>query len=404
MKRFISILLMMILVVTSFASTAFVAEAEETLYVSGDYKYRFAVGTKIEIAEYKGKSEKLVIPQAIDGHTVIGIGKNAFAGNDKLLSLTIPNTVTYIDDFAFLYCSEMTSVKLPDNLEKIGKGAFSYCFSLTGINLPTTLKSIGDLAFTECSEIKTMYIPINCQEIGKGAFCLTASLTEFTVNNLNQYFVAIDGVLYNKNKTTLIAYPSKKADKSFDVPDSVKNIADYAFYGADLLESVNMFGVENIGAEAFSDCSLLAAVNLSLTLKTIGENAFVNCPKIRRIGIPDSVLSIGKHAIGYEYNERGKIYLPLGTIIIYGKEGYAGYLYAQETGLRFEKTGENDLGDINLDGKINIVDIVLLRAHIVNPNKALNDEQLNRANLNRDEKVNILDVVLLRNQIVKTIN
>ena len=54
MKRFISILLMMILVVTSFASTAFVAEAEETLYVSGDYKYRFAVGTKIEIAEYKG--------------------------------------------------------------------------------------------------------------------------------------------------------------------------------------------------------------------------------------------------------------------------------------------------------------------------------------------------------------
>ena len=93
--------------------------------------------------------------------------------------------------------------------------------------------------------------------------------------------------------------------------------------------------MEGIGKNAFSGCKNIEGITIPDGVTSIGENAFVNCPKIRRIGIPDSVLSIGKHAIGYEYNERGKIYLPLGTIIIYGKEGYAGYLYAQETGLRF---------------------------------------------------------------------
>ena len=106
------------------------------------------------IVYYHGNDEHVVIPAQIDGKPVTEIGRQAFYQYDKLVSVTIPSTVTTIENEAFNYCTNLKTVRLTSGLQKIGSNAFKNCISLSEITLPDTLTTIGDSAFSCCYDLK----------------------------------------------------------------------------------------------------------------------------------------------------------------------------------------------------------------------------------------------------------
>ena len=130
------------------------------------------------------------------------------------------------DVYIALDFSEATEITL------LPSCAFQYCSKLVNVKLPDSLKKIYEGAFNECTNLKTITIPKNVDYITHGGdtpFYRLPNLTAFNVDEENEYFTSIDGVLYDKDVTTLIAYPSGKTDKSYTTPDTVKTIAYMAF-------------------------------------------------------------------------------------------------------------------------------------------------------------------------------
>jgi ketosteroid isomerase-like protein len=226
----------------------------------------------------------------LSGSTMTSIENNAFSQCSSLTSVTIPNTVTSIGDGAFS-CYNLTSVTIPNTVTSIGSRAFESCANLTGITIPNSVTSIGSQAFNGCTSLTDITIPTSVTNIGTGAFSGCTKLTAINVDNANNAYSSQDGVLYNKDKTTLIKYPNVKTG-AFTIPASVTNIGS-AFYGCTGLTSVTIpASVTSIGDGAFSGCTGLTSVTIGNGVTSIGESAFQNCTSLTGITIPDNVTSI----------------------------------------------------------------------------------------------------------------
>ena len=175
-------------------------------------------------------------------------------------SYTIPNSVTNIWDGAFYDCVRLTSVTIPNSVTSIGDYAFYDCTSLTNVTIGTNVTSIGDWAFAFYTSLTSVTIPNSVTNIGDEAFADCTSLTAITVDAYNSFYTSADGVLFDKGQTTLIQYPSGKAG-SYTVPNSVTSIGGGAFHGCGSLTSVTIpNSVTSIGDVKFSWCSSLTAV------------------------------------------------------------------------------------------------------------------------------------------------
>ena len=251
---------------------------------------------------------------------VTSIGSYAFNACSKLTSINIPEGVTSIGWYAFWECSGLTSIKIPNSVTSIGKGAFEWCDSLTSIEIPNSVTSIGDEAFYNCSRLTSINIPEGVTSIGNRAFNRCSSLTSIkipekvmsigdrafyecskltsiNVEKNNQNYCSEDGVLFNKDKTELIQYPSKKADKQYVIPGSVTSIGNGTFYDCNNLTSINIpEGVTSIGGYAFCECSSLTSIEIPSSLTIIRDNTFHNCRSLTNITIPEGVTSIGEYA------------------------------------------------------------------------------------------------------------
>ena len=174
-------------------------------------------------------------------NSVTNIGSFAFDGCNSLTNINIPNNVTNIEDGAFLGCESLTSINIPNSVTNIGDLAFSGCSSLTNINIPNSVTNIGDHAFYNSESLTKINIPNSVINIGNSAFSGCSSLTKIIIpssvvnmdgnpflgwdgdlHNESKAFVYERQVLFNKDKTTLIAYRSKKT--SYIIPNSVTNI------------------------------------------------------------------------------------------------------------------------------------------------------------------------------------
>ena len=212
--------------------------------------------------------------------SVTSIGWSAFYGCASLTSVTIPDSVTSIGGSAFYGCTSLTSVTIPDSVTSIGGSAFYNCKSLTSVTIPGSVTSIGWSAFYGCASLTSVTIPDSVTSIGNCAFASCTSLTGIWVAEGNSHYANdASGVLFNKDKTTLVQCPGAFA--AYTIPNSVTSIGEYAFSHCTSLTSVTIpNSVTSIGEHAFSDCTSLTSVTISDSVTSIGEYAFYDCTSL----------------------------------------------------------------------------------------------------------------------------
>ena len=201
-----------------------------------------------------------------------------YSNRSDITSVVIEPGVTSIGSLAFYECSNLTSITIPSGLTSIGEQAFGNCTGLTSITIPSGFISIGGYAFWNCTGLTSITIPSSVTSIGVNVFYNCTGLTDITVDSNNSSFCSESGVLFNKDKTTLIYYPLGKNDSSYTIPDGVTVIEQYAFYCNSKLTSVTIpSGVTSIGEMAFRECSGLTSVIVPSSVTSIEYNAFWCC-------------------------------------------------------------------------------------------------------------------------------
>ena len=241
--------------------------------------------------------------------SVTTIGEYAFYWCDSLTSVTIPDSVTTIGNSAFNNCYSLTSVTIPDSVTTIGEWAFRYCDSLTSVTIPDSVTTIGNYAFNMCSKLTSVTIGNSVTTIGNSAFSGCSSLKEFKgrfaadggrcliMGNTIIAYAEASGTTYTiLDSVTRIGYAAFSGCSSLTsvtIPDSVTTIGEYAFSGCRSLTSVTIpDSVTTIGGYAFSDCESLTSITIPDSVTTIGVRAFYDCDSLTSVTIPDSVKTI----------------------------------------------------------------------------------------------------------------
>ena len=202
---------------------------------------------------------------------VTSVGDYAFDGCSNLTDITIANSVTRIGVYAFHGCG-MADVTIPASVEIIDEEAFSGSDKFVSVTFENGVKSIGDFAFSVCYNISDLFIPASVTNIGEGAFAYDISLKNITVDENNEYYSSVDGVLFNKNKTKIITYPAMSTATSYTIPDSVTDTDPGIFvFALNLVDVVIPDSVENIGEAMFIECHNLQTVKIGSGVKYIGE-------------------------------------------------------------------------------------------------------------------------------------
>ena len=291
-KQIISIALIFVML------AAFLPGAGLTAFAAdGDFTIKNGVLTK-----YNGSGGDVVIPEG-----VTSISDFAFGLNSTMTSVTIPKTVTAIGEDTFSTCSGLTKFVVKSGnpsyssqdgvLYNKDKTLLMLCpAKKTGtLSIPDTVTSLGDWAFELCAELTGITIPKSLTSIGRFTFGACRSLTSISVDSGNPAFSSQDGVLYNKDRTTLIMCPAKKT--SVSIADSVTTIGEKAFSGCGKLKSISLpASVTSIGNSAFVGCSGLTNLTLPSSVKTVGAYAFQYCTALESVFVPKSVTSIGMWA------------------------------------------------------------------------------------------------------------
>lgn len=193
---------------------------------------------------------------------------------------TKPGVMKAIPDRAFSGCEDLRDVSFATTT--IGKDAFKGAIQLSSIDLSEGLRSISSGAFRDCTNIKAITLPSSCTTIIPSAF-LGTSIASYAVNGENPCFRSDKGVLFSRDMSVLVAFPPQRGGESYQVPNSVKCIANSAFRNSLMYEVVLPKNLKRIEACAFRG-SHLRTVELP-GLEHIGEDAFSHC-HLRRLTIP----------------------------------------------------------------------------------------------------------------------
>ncbi len=304
----------------------------------------------------------------IDGTlTVSGTGEMGYIGmtdswypyREDVKKVIIEPGITSIGESAFQNCINLVDVDMPDSITSIDMWAFVICRSLADIKLSPNVTSIGMHAFGGCDSLVNITIPAAVTNIADDAFDSTGAFVKFEVEEANTAYCSVDGVLFDKAKTTLIKYPSAKEDENYSIPKIVTNIKEGAFWRCEYLQSItisesvtsvpyrsifgcakltdinvaaenNVYcsvdgvlfskdkktlvlypkgkadteyaipkGVVNIEKSAFEWCENLESITIPSGVKEIRYQSFVKCTNLEEIRLPASVESIGDSAFAW---------------------------------------------------------------------------------------------------------
>ena len=215
---------------------------------------------------------------------------------------SIPDGVKRIAPNAFWECKNLEDIRIPESVESIGNSAFVFCHGIKIIDIPCGVRSIDSEAFSCNENLTHIIIPAGVSSIDEGVVSFCDNLISIDVNECNQNYFSTDGVLFDKNKKTLICYPAGIDNDSYAIPDGVTSIGAYAFSACKNL--INIYipdSVANIGDTAFSSCENLKYIKIPAGVTSIKEATFASCKSLTHIIIPTSVTSIEDSAfIGCE--------------------------------------------------------------------------------------------------------
>ena len=189
----------------------------------------------------------------------------------------------------------ITSVVIQEGVTSIGEYAFNECAAMTSIEIPGSVTSIGVRACNKCTALNAVTIPESVTSIGNYVFAGCTALTAIEVASDNPDYCSEDGVLFNKDKTTLIQYPAGNARTEYTIPDGVTSFGE-AFLDCSLTALTIPGSVTRIGLSAFYENNTLTSVTIGEGVPTIGNYAFYHCTALTSITIPNSVTSIGQYA------------------------------------------------------------------------------------------------------------
>ncbi|MBQ9673454.1 MAG: leucine-rich repeat protein [Ruminococcus sp.] len=279
---------------------------------------------------------KVSLPQSLTK-----MGDSVFCNCRSLEKITLPDDLKIIPSSAFEYCSSLKKFNLPKNLEIInvnafdscmgltsldisvgseviiGGGAFDHCVSLKSVNIGDGVKEIYNDVFSSCSSLETINIGAGVKTIHSPTFKNCEKLKKITVASENTAFTTIDGNLYNKNKTELIAYCLNTSEKTFTIPSSVKTITQWAFYMAKNLTSMTIpKNVTKICDNAFRECTNLKTINIQGDVVNICDCAFYETAWYENKA--DGMVYIGKTAYDYKGTCPEKVEIKSGTTAIAG--------------------------------------------------------------------------------------
>lgn len=266
-------------------------------------------------------------PKAIGDHYEIQDGTrliacSAFKDCESLNSIVIPSTVEYVGTDAFsntgfynnlsnwdnglLYLDHILiatkkdeiagKVKIKDCVRTVADSAFIYCSDITEVICPDSIVHIGTDAFWDCHKLTKVRLGAKVKTLGRGPFRFCTELLEIDVDEQNEHFAVVDGILYNKELSHVIRCPQKITGKVI-LPISVTKINAYAFEWCTELQYVEIpKGCIFIGNSAFSVCENLTDLVILEGMEYIDQYAFSYCNNIKSVVIPDSVYNLGSYS------------------------------------------------------------------------------------------------------------
>ena len=228
------------------------------------------------------------------GKGVKSIGSHAFDNCMKLEKVQLPDGLTTIGDNAFYDC-DIKSLTIPNNVTDIGDMAFAFCEQLTGIHIPDNVVHIGASAFYTCSKSKSIHIGKGVQTIGEKAFVSyyrhARYVETITVDPANPVYDSrnnCNAIIETKTNTLLAGCDETK------IPGDIEHIGPSAFCCCEKIEHIKLHqGIKTIGDTAFSCCLNLASVTIPDGVAVIGKEAFSECQKMQSIIIGEGIMEIG---------------------------------------------------------------------------------------------------------------
>ena len=345
----------------------------KTLTISGKGEMpNYTWKDKAPWQEHSQEMQKLVVEEGVTGisreaftgaralesvtlpKSLTKIGESAFSSCNSLSSMTIPEGVKEIGPMAFSFCEALvwfkvdaantaytsvdgvlfdkekkklicypgssndTAYTIPTGTEEIAKYAFNHCYRLSAITLPEGVTQIKHSAFLACMGLTSMVIPKSVKEIEEQAFGNCWKLSAITVAEGNTEYTSVDGVLFDKAKTTLMQFPAGHKDSIYTIPNGTKKIGGHAFLGA----------------------KDLVAVTISADVKEIEEYAFEQVYKLKSLTVKwEKPLSINENAFDLNVPANVTLTVPKGS-----KAAYA----AAPVWKEFKQIGESTVGNVAL--------------------------------------------------------
>lgn len=279
------------------------------------FKYEITNGNEVKLAYAYPSSDTLFVPQKVSYNDVeytvtsVGDGRVSVSNNTNIFKVVLPGSIKRIEAYALYNLTKLELVNLPVNIEFIGESAFEECVSIQNITFPVNLNEIGNYAFYNCLSLNNVNFPASLAKIGVGAFMFCNNITEFIipagltsigkaaftdcknltgimVSNSNPNYSSLNGVLYDKHKTKLLAYSNKATNStSFVIPESVDTIDSRAFANTDIESVVLPLNLRVINTNAFAGCTKLGSVSIPASTIVITGNPFNACSLLTQITV-----------------------------------------------------------------------------------------------------------------------